>query len=85
MKGPKFNREYLSLEKARVRYEGLCEELTEKIKPYVDFPAIVSWNEGDRHMLLNEDRANVAPLDWCLDWIEKNGFLPEEEHENLSI
>ena len=65
-------------------YENAVETLEIKVREVCDFNARITFCEGDRHLLLNEDTSTVSQL-YCLKGKNKNNKLTAEEHENSSL
>jgi len=60
-------------------YEKALEKLEFKVREVCNFNARVTFCAGYRHLILNEDNANVATLD-CLNGKTKKNKLSEKEH-----
>jgi len=65
-------------------YEKALEELEFEVREVCDFNARVTFCAGDRHLIMNEETASVAPL-FCLNGKNKTNKLSEEDHRKYSI
>lgn len=72
------------VEKLYSIYENAKTELTNKVRSVCDFNAVVTYCDGDGHLVLNEDTAAVASMS-CLDGKSRHNKLTAEEHEKHCI
>jgi len=77
-------RELKKLERTYISYEKALDELEVKVRELCDFNARVTFCEGDRHLLLNEDTSTVSRFH-CLNGKSNANKLTVEEHENNSL
>jgi hypothetical protein len=65
-------------------YEKALEDLEVKVREVCDFNARITFCAGDRHLVINEETSDVAPL-WCLNGKDKDNKLSEEEHKSYCV
>ena len=66
------------------KYEVAVKNVNDKLKEVCDFNAVLTWGEGDGHLVLNEETSNVATLN-CLNGKSAKNKLTEEEHEEYTL
>jgi hypothetical protein len=77
-------RELKRLEAAFEKYEGAIGALEAAISPKADFDFGILYQPGDGFVLADDD-ANNAPLDTCIEIIQKKGELTHEDYLNVTI
>ena len=71
------------LENFQKRVEEKIEELNKELQEVVDFNCFVETLNGDGIFLINTDNHSLAPLEECLDIINKDGRLTIQSFNQL--
>jgi hypothetical protein len=73
------------LAKAKGQYDAAIGELEASVKDKIGFDFSIDYQPSDGFVVLNYETSSLAPLDFCIDKINKKGFLSEDDHYGLCI
>ena len=80
----KLSKQFDELWKLKHKLDDKQVIINRMVQPLCDFPAVITWCEGDGFLILNEDTEAVALVD-CLNGHTKINKLSAEQHGDVSL